>query len=86
MGGGGTSTRDVTAFSAGDRGRAVEEEEEEVAVERGRFVAARVFAERVGDGVAERWPVEETGLAGMEERPERLESDILLPTVRSPFW
>ena len=48
----------------------------------GRF-AARVLEERVGEGVADRWP-EETGLAGMEERPERLESDISMTKGRTP--
>jgi hypothetical protein len=49
---------------------------------RGRF-AARVLEERVGEGVADRWP-EETGLAGIEERPERLESDISVTKGRTP--
>ena len=66
----------MTAFIAGERGW-MEVELEEEAVDRGRVVAARVLAERVGDGVADPWPEEETGLAGTEERPERLESDIL---------
>jgi hypothetical protein len=47
----------------------------------GRF-AARVL-ERVGEGDADRWP-EETGLAGMEERPERPESDISVTQGRTP--
>ena len=48
----------------------------------GRF-AARVLEDRVGEGVADRWP-EETGLAGMEERPERPESDISVTQGRTP--
>jgi hypothetical protein len=48
----------------------------------GRF-AARVLEESVGEGVADRWP-EETGLAGMEERPERPESDISVTQGRTP--
>jgi len=49
------------------------DEELTVAVS-GRF-AARGLEERVGEGVADRWP-DETEPAGMEERPERPEIDI----------